>query len=230
MFLFIINCLYMIVYNHAIVRSYLSTSFVEFWIGLCSRIALVVFPFGWETQFDESRHWQQSWYHLSFIQRGHIHKPYRSHINPHKLVNKTPVSCPCGVPESLRPSSIESNRVYTCIHVYSKHVTCWMVQTAGCAWRSILSLNWSYSSLSLSHSTASNIFQSSWHVRRLRRSRSHRLQREDMKQKAGSQSPDAVRGFRMIPRQQVQTCDLLWFMADNDGEWWTMMDDDVDCV
>ena len=49
------------------------------------------------------------------MQRGHIHKPYISHINPHKLVNKTPVSCPCGVPESLRPSSIESNRVYTCI-------------------------------------------------------------------------------------------------------------------
>ena len=133
-------------------------------------------------------------------------------------MNKTPVSCPCGVPESLRPSSIESNRVYTCIP--SMLLAEWSKQQAVHDDLSILSLNWSSSSLSLSHSTASNIFQSSWHVRRLRRSRSHRLQREDMKQKAGSQlSPDAVRGFR-ASKCKLATCfDSWWTMMENDGQW-----------
>ena len=163
-----------------------------------------------------------------------MHKPYISQINPHKLVNKTPVSCPCGVPEALRPSSIESNRVYTvytCIP--SMLLAEWSKQQAvhddlSYLWIDHIHL-WVYHILLLR--TYFRVPDMSWHVRRLRRSRSHRLQREDRKQKAGSQlSPDAVRGFRMIPRQQVQTCDLLWFMVDNDGEWWTMMDNDVDCV
>ena len=160
------------------------------------------------------------------MQRGHIHKPYISHINPHKLVNKTPVSCPCGVPESLRPSSIESNRVYTCIP-------------------SMLLAEWSKQQAvhdDLSYLWIDHLHLWVYHILHILPLRTY-FRVPDMSSQEKPEPQAAARGHEAegrksvvtrcserIPRQQVQTCDLLWFMVDNDGEWWTMMDNDVDCV
>ena len=140
-----------------------------------------------------------------------------SHINPHNLVNKNPVSCLCKVPESLRPSS---KWIRQSVYAYSKHAAYWMVQTAkSSAWRSIFELT-----IFISESITFYRFERAYFIRVPDRCEASQEQKPEPQavsarghEAEGRKSAVVTRCGERIPRQQVQSCDFLWFMLDNAG-------------